>query len=110
MINGAPYGFFKPHRGLRQGDPLYPFLFILAFEVLVMLLCKVELNGELNGIKVSRTSPSISHVQFADDLFIFVKAKEENLVTVKECLDKYMEWSGQAVNSAKSSMFFLVKM
>jgi hypothetical protein len=106
LINGGPYGFVKPHRGLRQGDPLSPFLFIIASEVLLRLLCKTELNGELNGIKVSRTSPSISHLQFADNLFIFVMAKEENLVTVKECLDKYMEWSGQAVNNAKSNMFF----
>lgn len=74
LLNGTPYGFFKPLRGLRQGDPLSPFLFILGAKVLSRLFAQAEGRGELHGIKVARQSSTISHLLFADDLMVFFRA------------------------------------
>jgi hypothetical protein len=76
LLDGSPFGFFKPSQGLRQGDPLSPFLFILGSEVLSRLFLKEEQLGNLHGIKIARNSPPISHLLFADDIIIFSKAIE----------------------------------
>lgn len=74
MLNGSPQGFFKPSCGLHQGDPVSPFLFILRAEVLSRLFAQVESCGNMHGIKVARQAPTISHLLFADDLIVFVRA------------------------------------
>jgi hypothetical protein len=74
LINGSHFGFFSPKRGLRQGDPLSSFLFILGYEVLSRLLFKEEVVGNIKGLKVSRAIPAIHHLLFVDDLLIFGKA------------------------------------
>lgn len=52
LLNGGPYGDFQPSRGLRQADPISPFLFILCLEVLSRLLIKSKNKGLLRGIKL----------------------------------------------------------
>jgi hypothetical protein len=106
LLNGSPYGLFSPERGLRQGDPLSPFLFILGSEVLSRLLLKEERIGNLKGMKIARNSPAINHLLFADDLLIFGKASLLEASSIKTCLDKYCSWSGQSVNADKSSIRF----
>ena len=53
LVNGAPYGFFKSERGLRQGDPLSPFLYVLAGEVLSRMIGRVGRNDMIKGVKLS---------------------------------------------------------
>jgi hypothetical protein len=71
LLNGSPFGLFSLERGLRQGDPLSPFLFILGVEVLSKLLFKEESNGSIKGLWIARNCFAIHHLLFADDLLIF---------------------------------------
>lgn len=57
LLNGSPFGFFVPERGVRQGDPISPALFTIFSDVLSRILAATEADGCLHGIKVSRTSP-----------------------------------------------------
>jgi hypothetical protein len=106
LINGSPFGRFSPARGLRQGDPLSPFLFILGSEVLSRLLFKEEVAGNLKGLKIARNCPAISHLLYADDLLIFGKASCAEASCISSCFEKYTRWSGQSINANKSSIHF----
>lgn len=63
LLNGSSHGFFKPSQGLRQGNPLSPFLFILGAKVLSRLFTRAEEQGFLHGVKVARAAPPISVVR-----------------------------------------------
>lgn len=71
LLNGSPFGFFKASRGLRQGDPLSPYLFILCAEVLTSTLSQIQQAKMIDGLKMSRWSPQITHLLYADDVLIF---------------------------------------
>ena len=79
LINGAPTGFIKPTRGIRQGDPLSPFLFLLCIEGLHGLLSQVASREDIHSFSLSRRSPSLTHLLFADDILLFCRSN------VKEC-------------------------
>ena len=64
---------FVPHRGLRQGDPLSPHLFILCAEVFSHLLRRAEENGVLKGILIGPMASSVNHLLFADNHIIFLR-------------------------------------
>ena len=67
LINGEPKGRIVPTRGLRQGDPISPYLFLLCAEGLSAMLRKVEYGEIPRGIVVCRQAPLVSHLLFADD-------------------------------------------
>ncbi|KAM6583826.1 hypothetical protein CsatB_010828 [Cannabis sativa] len=95
-----------PSRGIRQGDPLSPYLFIICAEGLSSLLYKYERNGWIHGCKVANGAPRISHMLFADDSYLYCKATLQEAQRIQELLHKFESASGQQVNFAKSSIFF----
>lgn len=73
-MNGRPGETVVPTRGLRQGDPLSPYLFLLCVEGLSSLLEKAREKKELKGVSMARGGTNITHLLFADDYLIFGKA------------------------------------
>ncbi|KAA3468114.1 reverse transcriptase [Gossypium australe] len=80
ILNGQVGDIFHPSIGLRQGDPLIPFLFLICGEGLSSLMRKATEEGHLKGVKVSRRGPQISHLLFADDCILFGEANERGAV------------------------------
>ncbi len=74
LINGAPTPSFTPTRGLRQGDPLSPYLFLIISQALSCLISKAKEKSLLKGIKLSRAYPIITNTLFADDTLLFGRA------------------------------------
>lgn len=70
LINGTPGETITPSRGLRQGDPLSPYLFLICVEGLSSLLQKAESSGIIKGVAVSRGGTRINHLLFANDCII----------------------------------------
>jgi hypothetical protein len=106
LVNGENVGPIVPRRGLRQGDPLSPYLFILCAEGLTALIKKYEARGDLHGVKVCRGAPNISHLLFADDCFLFFRANVREAQCMKKILNDYEKASGQAINYVKSEVYF----
>ena len=73
-INGRIYGNVVPIRGLRQGDPISPYLFILCAEAFSSLLLRRVQEGCINGVSIYRGDPKLSHLFFVDDSILFTKA------------------------------------
>lgn len=97
-FQGSYIGPIIPTRGLRQGDPLSPYLFLLCVEGLSNSLKEAAESGRLKGCQISNSAPSITHLLFADDSFLFFKATNCEASTVKNLLNAYELRSGQAVN------------
>ncbi|XP_019194754.1 PREDICTED: uncharacterized protein LOC109188565 [Ipomoea nil] len=106
VVNGRPTEEIVPTRGLRQGDPLSPYLFIICAEGLSLLLQDSHSKGLIHGCRVARGAPPISHLFFADDSLLFFKANLQEAMEVKRCLGVYESYSGQAVNFHKSNISF----
>lgn len=77
-----------PQRGLRQGDPLSPYLFLLVKDVLSKLI-QLEINeGRMAGMRINRNCPVLSHIFFADDVFLFLKAELRECNVILDVLGK----------------------
>ena len=106
IINREPKGFISPSRGIKQGDPLSPYLFLLCVEGLSTLLRKVEENQSLKGVLSSKHRVRISHLLFADVSLLFCQATVDECRRLLELLSKYEGAFGQAINRQKTSLFF----
>ncbi|GJW68642.1 putative RNA-directed DNA polymerase, eukaryota, reverse transcriptase zinc-binding domain protein [Tanacetum coccineum] len=105
LINGSPTKEFKLDRGLRQGDPLSPFLFIIAVEALNVALLESTNNNIFHGIKVGKNKVHISHLQFADDALIMGEWSLSNAKNLSRILTCFHLASGLRVNFNKSKLF-----
>ncbi|KAK4407846.1 putative mitochondrial protein [Sesamum angolense] len=89
LLNGSQFGFLSRGRGIRQGDPLSPYLFILCVEGLSCMLYDRESRGEITGVAMARNATRVSHLLFADDTLIFCKATETELRMIRRILETY---------------------
>ncbi|XP_026384521.1 uncharacterized protein LOC113280088 [Papaver somniferum] len=106
LINGSPDKFFNPSRGMRQGDTLYPYLFLFCMEALYRTLSHVEDLGIISGVQICKNDPSINHLLFADDCMVFCKANLSEAQNLKDILNLFGNTSGQLINFRKSGVFF----
>ncbi|KAL9676640.1 hypothetical protein QQ045_004856 [Rhodiola kirilowii] len=95
-----------PQRGLRQGDPLSPYLFLLCTELLSAKISAAVSSGDISGVRICREAPAISHLFFADDSIFFIRARSGEAQKLKEILRQYEEATGQRINFQKSEISF----
>ncbi|RVW29085.1 LINE-1 reverse transcriptase-like [Vitis vinifera] len=107
MVNGSPTGFFQSSRGLRQGDPLSPYLFIVVMEAFSGLIKRAMAGGFLSPCLIRGRrgeGVQISHLLFADDTLIFCEAKEDQLLYLGWLLMWFEAISGLRANLEKSEL------
>ena len=107
LINGSPVGFFQSSRGLRQGDPLSPYLFVIGMEALSCLINRAVDGNYLSGIKIANERGedlSISHLFYADDTLIFCEDDLEQLKFLSWILMWFEAMSGLKINLTKSEI------
>ncbi|GJZ13703.1 putative RNA-directed DNA polymerase, eukaryota, reverse transcriptase zinc-binding domain protein [Tanacetum coccineum] len=105
IVNGSPTKEFKINKGLRQGDPLSPFLFIISVEALHVSLQEAKSKGIFEGVNIGSDNVNISHLQFADDALIIGKWSYENAKNLCRILRCFHLASGLKVNFSKSKLF-----
>ena len=106
LLNGQPVGNIKPTRGLRQGDPLSPYLFLLCAMGLQSLIHQAEMDGHIRGVAICRNGHKVSHLFFADDSVLFCRATKAECNKILEILEVYEKGSGQKINKEKTNLFF----
>ncbi|XP_020259105.1 uncharacterized protein LOC109835548 [Asparagus officinalis] len=104
-LNGSLHGYFKGKRGLRQGDPLSPYLFILGMEYLSRSLDLLKNDRQFNFHPMCRKL-KISHLVFADDLLLFSKGDLNSVLKLNQCLKEFSSVTGLEPNSDKCHVFF----
>lgn len=104
LLNGDQLDWFKPSRGVRQGDSISLYIFVLCVERLSRVIGRAVENGEWRFIRLFRQGPTLSYLFFADDLVVFAKASVEKLRVVMRCLDLFCRSSRQRVNHQKSQI------
>lgn len=105
ILKGDLSESFSDKRGIRQGDPLSPYLFVLCMEKLSHLIRTVVDIKRWKPFKASQSGPPISHLFFADDLVLFYEASIDQASILKECMDFFCNLSGQAVNFDKFVLY-----
>ncbi|GKF69376.1 putative RNA-directed DNA polymerase, eukaryota, reverse transcriptase zinc-binding domain protein, partial [Tanacetum coccineum] len=105
LVNGSPTPEFKIEKGLRQGDPFSPFLFILAIEALNVVLEEAKVRHFFRGMEVGNDRIHIFHLQFADDAIIMGDWSQINVKNLSRILTCFHLASGLKINFNKSKLF-----
>lgn len=106
IINGDPVGYVMSKRGIKQGDPPSPYLFVLYVEGLSTLFTAREKKGQLKGVTICKGAPSVNHLLFVDDSYIFAQNSLQECQRVKVLFKIYENALGQAINHEKSYVAF----
>lgn len=104
IIKGNKLESFKPFRGIRQGDPLSPYLFITTMDYLSVMISNTVAFGVWKPFKIKNHDLNISHLPFADDILLFAKADNNTLSSVKNTINHFCNNSGMEINLDKSKI------
>lgn len=104
-LNGALEGFFPAKSGLRQGDPISPYLFVIAMEVLTACITKTIMHQDFK-YHWKASSPAITHLIFADDILLFCKGELTSVNIIMNGVYDFSNYSGMKINPEKSACFF----
>jgi hypothetical protein len=107
LVNGSPCGFFSSSRGLRQGDPLSPLLFVIVMEGFSRMMDKAVEGGLLSGFLVGNrgiTTLMMPHLLFADDTLIFSAAEHDQILNLRYVLTWFEAITGLRINLGKSEL------
>lgn len=107
LWNGEPSQSFTPSHGVRQGDPLSPYLFLMCMERLFQTIETAIIEKKWKPIRASRDVPFLSNLFFADDIILFAEASIDQAQVIHDCLSRFCRASGQKVSLAKSRVYFL---
>lgn len=105
LVNGTPSDEFTPTQGLRQGDPLSPLLFNLVGEVLAKLLERASELHIIKGISMPNCQITVTHLQFADDVILFLHPDINSVFGIKRVLQCFQIISGLKINFSKSALY-----
>lgn len=105
MVNGKAFGFFNSSRGLKQGDPLSPALFIIVAEVLARNLNSLNEDTDFKGYGLPNWSRKTNHLSYADDTILFCSSHRKSIEKMMEVLKRYEFVSSQMINLAKSYIY-----
>ncbi|GKB61275.1 reverse transcriptase domain, reverse transcriptase zinc-binding domain protein [Tanacetum coccineum] len=105
LVNGSPTNEFCMERGLRQGDPLSPFFFLIVAEAHQVIILESCNKGIFKGLKLKDEATNISLLQYADDALIFGEWSRRNVKNLISILNSFRNVSGLGVNLSKSSIF-----
>ncbi|WMV32822.1 hypothetical protein MTR67_026207 [Solanum verrucosum] len=89
IINGVRHGFFYSTKGLKQGDPLSPSLFILGADILSRMLNMLHHHQRYKNYQMEIREPQINHLSFADDIIIFSSTTRDTLLMILKTLSTY---------------------
>eukprot|EP00253_Pinus_taeda_P031168 PITA_31168 len=106
MLNGGPLQPFLPSRGISQGDPLSPFLFVIMAEGLGRSISQEIQTNQLKGIKAMHQGPIVTHQQFVDDTMLMGTPTIKEAQTFNKVLSTFSDASGMEINLTKSKLFF----
>lgn len=106
LWNGEQTEWIEPTRGIRQGDTISQYLFMLCIERLSHLINSLVNEGKWKGIRLSRNKLMLSHLFFADDMVLFSEASSDQVDVINQCLSLFFRCSGPKVSKEKSQFFF----
>ena len=107
-LNGSLVGYFPGGKGLRKGDPISPYLFVIAMEGFTRLLKRRVLKFRNFKFHPQCKQLQITHLSFADDFLLFSSADLPSIRLIKSVLEEFKDISGLALNPNKSEVFFAV--
>ncbi|XP_073121891.1 uncharacterized protein [Henckelia pumila] len=108
-LNSDIIGNVIPSRGISKGDPLSPYLFVLCAHGISSMILSLEAYKLFTWVKIASSCPSLTHLFFAYDSFMFFRATMSEYMAIKYFLSLYEKASGQSINFEKSSLSFSLK-